>query len=197
MSFGGPGAVVATAGGGTAVVPALQGDFSLNVSNTLSADAMLGQGCGQTRRSAALYRRRRQHRHHHIHSLLSVTAKPPAHNPLTYSPTPRRRHPPRRLERLTPTHDLNAAQIAALARSLGPAAARRVEAVIHQHLPIFHTEHCAFCRFLSDGNSFKDCGARLCVPNVLAKILVRVWTLVAECRRDIPNKFSQRARLPC
>ena len=30
--------------------------------------------------------------------------------------------------------------------------------VIHQHLPIFHTEHCVFCRFLSDGNSYLDCG---------------------------------------
>lgn len=33
-----------------------------------------------------------------------------------------------------------------------------MEVVIHQHLPVFHTEHCAFCRFLSDGNSYKDCG---------------------------------------
>ena len=30
--------------------------------------------------------------------------------------------------------------------------------MIHQHLPIFHTEHCVFCRFLSDGNSYLDCG---------------------------------------
>ena len=29
---------------------------------------------------------------------------------------------------------------------------------MHQHLPIFHTEHCVFCRFLSDGNSYLDCG---------------------------------------
>ena len=33
-----------------------------------------------------------------------------------------------------------------------------LEAVIHQHLPIFHTEHCVFARFLSEGNSFIDCG---------------------------------------
>ena len=62
------------------------------------------------------------------------------------------------LERLTPTHDLDARQQANLARALGPAGAARLEVVAHQHLPIFHTEHCVFCRFLSDGNSYKDCG---------------------------------------
>jgi len=62
------------------------------------------------------------------------------------------------LERLTPTHDLNAAQICELARGLGPARAARLEVVAHQHLPIFHTEHCVFCRFLTKGNDFTDCG---------------------------------------
>ena len=62
------------------------------------------------------------------------------------------------LARLTPTHDLDAKQQAALARALGPERARALEVVIHQHLPIFHTEHCVFCRFLSDGNSYLDCG---------------------------------------
>lgn len=59
------------------------------------------------------------------------------------------------LERLTPTHDLNAAQVAELARSAG---ASRIEVVAYQHLPVFHTEHCVFCRFLSTGTSYKDCG---------------------------------------
>jgi len=59
------------------------------------------------------------------------------------------------LTRLTPTHDLNAAQIAALAREVGP---ERVEAIAYQHLPVFHTEHCVFCRFLSKGTTYKDCG---------------------------------------
>lgn len=62
------------------------------------------------------------------------------------------------LERLTPTHDLNAEQQRALAVALGPVGASKLELIAHQHLPIFHTEHCVFCRFLSDGNSFKDCG---------------------------------------
>jgi putative protease len=59
------------------------------------------------------------------------------------------------LTRITPTHDLNAEQIAALARRIGPEA---VEVVAYQHLPVFHTEHCVFCRFLSNGTSFRDCG---------------------------------------
>jgi putative protease len=59
------------------------------------------------------------------------------------------------LERVTPTHDLNAAQVAELARTAG---ADRVEVVAYQHLPVFHTEHCVFCRFLSTGTSYKDCG---------------------------------------
>ncbi|MEP7353325.1 MAG: U32 family peptidase [Acidobacteriota bacterium] len=63
--------------------------------------------------------------------------------------------------RLTPTHDLNAAQIAQLALAMdGPADSepRRMEAVAYQHLPVFHTEHCVFCRFMSKGTSYKDCG---------------------------------------
>src|SRR5208283_783145 len=59
------------------------------------------------------------------------------------------------LARVTPTHDLNADQIAALARQIGGAA---IEAIAYQHLPVFHTEHCVFCRFLSSGTSYKDCG---------------------------------------
>jgi putative protease len=59
------------------------------------------------------------------------------------------------LARLTPTHDLNAAQVADLARTLGP---EQVEVIAYQHLPVFHTEHCVFCRFLSAGTSYKDCG---------------------------------------
>ncbi len=59
------------------------------------------------------------------------------------------------LLRLTPTHDLNAAQMATLARNIGP---DKVEVVAYHHLPVFHTEHCVFCRFLSKGTSYKDCG---------------------------------------
>jgi putative protease len=59
------------------------------------------------------------------------------------------------MERLAPTYDLNAAQVATLAGEVG---AERIEAVAYQHLPVFHTEHCVFCRFLSTGTTYKDCG---------------------------------------
>lgn len=62
------------------------------------------------------------------------------------------------LDRLTPTHDLNATQLCELARRLGPERAARLEVVAHQHLPIFHMEHCVFCRFLTKGNDYTDCG---------------------------------------
>jgi putative protease len=59
------------------------------------------------------------------------------------------------VDRLTPTHDLNGAQVADLARDAG---AEHIEAIAYQHLPVFHTEHCVFCRFMSEGTSYKDCG---------------------------------------
>jgi len=59
------------------------------------------------------------------------------------------------LERITPAHDLNAAQVAQLAREVGGSV---IEAIAYQHLPVFHTEHCAFARFLSNGKSYLDCG---------------------------------------
>jgi U32 family peptidase len=59
------------------------------------------------------------------------------------------------LERLAPTHDLNALQVVELANRIGAAS---IEVVAYQHLPVFHTEHCVFCRFLSEGTSYRDCG---------------------------------------
>jgi U32 family peptidase len=59
------------------------------------------------------------------------------------------------LDRITPTHDLNADQIATLAHHTGP---ERIEVIAYQHLPVFHTEHCVFARFLSTGKSYRDCG---------------------------------------
>jgi putative protease len=50
---------------------------------------------------------------------------------------------------------LNAHQLADLLRSgCGP----ELELTLHQHIPMFHTEHCVFCTFLSQGHNFMDCG---------------------------------------
>jgi hypothetical protein len=60
--------------------------------------------------------------------------------------------------RATASYDLSANAISELLDTLGPVHARRIEVVAHTHIPIFHTEHCVFARFLSNGNSYLDCG---------------------------------------
>lgn len=59
------------------------------------------------------------------------------------------------LARITPTYDLNAQQIADLAVEIDPAG---FEVIAFSHLPVFHTEHCVFCRFLSEGTDNTNCG---------------------------------------
>ena len=62
------------------------------------------------------------------------------------------------LTRITAAYDLNANSITELAELMGRKNAARLEVVAHTHIPIFHTEHCVFSRFLSSGNSYVDCG---------------------------------------
>lgn len=59
------------------------------------------------------------------------------------------------LERVTPSYDLNIQQMIDLLRRSDT---ERLEIVIHQHLPMFHTEHCVYCTFLSEGTDFTNCG---------------------------------------
>lgn len=59
------------------------------------------------------------------------------------------------VERMVPSYDLNWAQLAAL---LGQFPADRFEAVVHQHMPMFHMEHCVFAHTLSNGKDYRDCG---------------------------------------
>jgi putative protease len=33
-----------------------------------------------------------------------------------------------------------------------------IEVIAYSHLPVFHMEHCVFCRFLSDGTDNTNCG---------------------------------------
>ena len=56
---------------------------------------------------------------------------------------------------LTASYDLALDQLLALvARS----PAGRLEITLHQHMPLFHMEHCLFCAFLSEGHDHTDCG---------------------------------------
>ncbi|TAK99828.1 MAG: U32 family peptidase [Verrucomicrobia bacterium] len=59
------------------------------------------------------------------------------------------------LERVTPSYDLNFTQLETLLQAAPP---EWFEVTIHQHIPMFHMEHCVFCAFLSSGKDYRDCG---------------------------------------
>ena len=59
------------------------------------------------------------------------------------------------LERVTISYDLDIGQVLALLRNAPPA---WFEITLHQHMPMFHMEHCVFAAFMSKGTSFLDCG---------------------------------------
>ena len=84
----------------------LAGDFSLNVSNPLTAQEFLRRG----------------------------------------------------LETVTVSYDLTLEQVLDLSRGLPKEALSGLELTLHQHIPMFHMEHCVFAAFLSKGSSFLDCG---------------------------------------
>ena len=79
------------------------GDFSLNVANPFTAEALMAEG----------------------------------------------------LERLTVSYDLNADQALELLRAAPP---NWFELTLHQHIPMFHMEHCVFAAFLSTGTDHTNCG---------------------------------------
>ena len=59
------------------------------------------------------------------------------------------------LERITASYDLALDQLLEL---LAGCPAGSLEVTVHQHMPLFHMEHCLFCAFLSDGHDHTDCG---------------------------------------
>jgi U32 family peptidase len=58
-------------------------------------------------------------------------------------------------QRVTPSYDLNRDQLLDLIAAVPPA---WLEIVIHQHMPMFHMEHCVFCAVLSPGTNKTNCG---------------------------------------
>jgi putative protease len=59
------------------------------------------------------------------------------------------------LDRLTVSYDLNAGQALDLLRAAPPV---WFELTLHQHIPMFHMEHCVFAAFLSEGTDHTNCG---------------------------------------
>jgi putative protease len=59
------------------------------------------------------------------------------------------------LKRVTASPDLALDQLLELSRGIRVA---QLEVTVHQHMPLFHMEHCLFCSVLSSGHDHTDCG---------------------------------------
>jgi putative protease len=95
------------------------------------------------------------------------------------------------LERVTASYDLNLQQLEALLQSAPP---DWFEITIHQHMPMFHMEHCVFCAFLSNGTDYSNCG-RPCDRHDV-QLRDRVGALHqlkadAGCRNTVFNALAQ------
>jgi putative protease len=95
------------------------------------------------------------------------------------------------LERVTASYDLNITQLEALLQAAPP---EWFEITIHQHMPMFHMEHCVFCAFLSHGTDFTNCG-RPCDQHDV-QLRDRVGALHplkadAGCRNTVFNALAQ------
>ncbi len=95
------------------------------------------------------------------------------------------------LERVTASYDLNVQQLEALLTSAPP---QWFEITIHQHMPMFHMEHCVFCAFLSKGKDYRDCGRPCDVHDVKLRDRVGMeHPLKADvgCRNTVFNAQAQ------
>jgi len=96
-------------------------------------------------------------------------------------------------ERLVPSYDLNWDQLGAMLRVVDPTP---FELVIHQHMPMFHMEHCVFAAFLSTGKDFRDCGRPCDTHRVELRDRVGAEFPVvvdAGCRNTVFNHVPQSA----
>jgi putative protease len=96
------------------------------------------------------------------------------------------------LARIVPSFDLNWRQMAALIQRSDP---QLFEVVIHQHVPMFHTEHCIFAACLSKGREHHDCGRPCRRKMELRDRVGAEHPLLADaaCRNTIFNASAQSA----
>jgi putative protease len=95
------------------------------------------------------------------------------------------------LERVTASYDLNMTQLGALLKSAPP---EWFEITIHQHMPMFHMEHCVFCAFLSEGTDYRNCGRPCDTREVKLRDRVgaaHVLKADAGCRNTVFNARAQ------
>ncbi len=96
-----------------------------------------------------------------------------------------------KLQRLTASYDLNHLQLLAL---LHHSPTDRFEITLHQHMPMFHMEHCVFCAFLTEGKDFRDCGRPCDTRQVAIKDRVDMLHPLkadAGCRNTVFNAKAQ------
>ena len=95
------------------------------------------------------------------------------------------------LERVTASYDLNFQQLEALLQAAPP---DWFDVTIHQHMPMFHMEHCVFCAFLSDGTDYTNCGRPCDVHDVRLRDRVGVEHPLkadAGCRNTVFSGLAQ------
>lgn len=100
------------------------------------------------------------------------------------------------LEQLVPSYDLNFAQLAAMLGQLSPDKVAKMELVLHQHMPMFHVEHCVFAHTLSKGKDYHDCGRPCDTHRVDLKDRVgQAHPLLPDtgCRNTLFNAEAQTA----
>ncbi len=97
------------------------------------------------------------------------------------------------ITRLVPSLDLNWEQLADLLKHCDPA---WFEPIVHQHLPMFHNEHCIFAAMLSTGKDWRDCGRPCDHHRVELRDRVGAeFPLLADtgCRNTVFNSVPQSA----
>jgi len=97
------------------------------------------------------------------------------------------------LSTLTPAYDLDLTQLLDVAAGVP---AGRLEVTIHQHLPLFHNEHCVYSHLLSNGHDYRDCG-RPCESHLVqlrdAAGLEHPVIVDVGCRNTVFNARAQSA----
>lgn len=112
---------------------------------SLEPDAVLVRGLGQLELLARRERRPRLHGDFSLNAANAIAARVLLE---------------KGLDTIVPAYDLSTKELDRLLDHVPPS---RVELVVHQHLPMFHMEYCAYAKLLSPemglpGTSFKDCG---------------------------------------
>jgi len=95
------------------------------------------------------------------------------------------------LQWLTPSYDLNRDQLMELVKWVP---SQWLEIVVHQHMPMFHMEHCVFCAMLSPGTNKTNCGRPCDEHQVELRDRTGVdHPLVADvgCRNTLFNAVAQ------